>query len=569
MPIYFRMKMMLSLTFSSSSRNLLLQHYPNRSDNCSARLLSFSNSHHLQFSKRLTLCADSKPSAHPGRLTQAAAVTYGDIFRRLTASVVLFLGLGFTFGSCTCPALSTPVTFSPQAHPQTSNENGEGKRTMDVVDFDDEELQAAFEKWKDKTYALTVPLRIISLRNSFPPVWIKDFLSSQGRRVKLCPDFRCSFQDIFHELSIAFEKGVVNRKSAMAADVVALGDAWLSFAIKNGLIEPMQGVEDEDWFKNGLSDKWKVYLQRSNEGKLDSQGWIWSAPFRWGSVVIAYKKREFQKHNLAPINDWVDLWRPELAGRISMVDSPQEIIGAVLKYMGASYNTKDLDSEVIGGRNAVQQNLASLVKQVRLFDSRNYLKAFGVEDVWVAVGWSSDVLPAAKRMSNIAVIVPKSGASLWADFWAIPAATRLASSCDEIGGRVRGASPLVGQWIEFCLQSERESPFKVEVIPGATPYALDGTPPSAVEEMVSQEVLGRRPKLDTNLIASGVPPPDILSRCEFLEPLSDKALSDYRWLVSSVHKHQPESSLMARILHNVSFVLRRFLPFKMHQRKGV
>lgn len=55
--------------------------------------------------------------------------------------------------------------------------------------------------------------------------------------------------------------------------------------------------------------------------------------------------------------------------------------------------------------------------QVRLFDSMNYLKAFGVGDVWVAVGWSSDVIPVAKRMSNVAVVVPKSGASLWADLW--------------------------------------------------------------------------------------------------------------------------------------------------------
>lgn len=35
----------------------------------------------------------------------------------------------------------------------------------------------------------------------------------------------------------------------------------------------------------------------------------------------------------------------------------------------------------------------------------------------MAVGWSSDVLPVAKRMSNVAVIVPKSGTSLWADLW--------------------------------------------------------------------------------------------------------------------------------------------------------
>jgi spermidine/putrescine-binding protein len=47
----------------------------------------------------------------------------------------------------------------------------------------------------------------------------------------------------------------------------------------------------------------------------------------------------------------------------------------------------------------------------------NYLKSFSVGDVWVAVGWSSDVIPAAKRMSNVAVVVPKSGSSLWADLW--------------------------------------------------------------------------------------------------------------------------------------------------------
>jgi spermidine/putrescine-binding protein len=46
-----------------------------------------------------------------------------------------------------------------------------------------------------------------------------------------------------------------------------------------------------------------------------------------------------------------------------------------------------------------------------------YLKTFSVGDAWVAVGWSSDVLPIAKRMSNVAVVVPKSGTSLWADLW--------------------------------------------------------------------------------------------------------------------------------------------------------
>lgn len=47
-----------------------------------------------------------------------------------------------------------------------------------------------------------------------------------------------------------------------------------------------------------------------------------------------------------------------------MVNSPREVIGAVLKYMGASYNTSDISLQVSGGKIAVQQNLALLGKQV-------------------------------------------------------------------------------------------------------------------------------------------------------------------------------------------------------------
>lgn len=48
-----------------------------------------------------------------------------------------------------------------------------------------------------------------------------------------------------------------------------------------------------------------------------------------------------------------------------MVDSPREIVGAVLKYMGSSYNTTNIDSQVVGGKNAVLQQLNLLVQQVR------------------------------------------------------------------------------------------------------------------------------------------------------------------------------------------------------------
>ncbi|GMP84137.1 hypothetical protein CsSME_00037775 [Camellia sinensis var. sinensis] len=448
--------------------------------------------------------------------------------RQFTASAILLLGLGIRVCAAAASTQTPAIAVADRPtviedHIIQGNDHVEKSRTM--ANLEDKELNKAFEKWKSKTYALTVPLRIVALRGSIPPSWVKDFMQSQGRRAILCSETCGSLDDIFSDISSSLTKGKFDRKSALAADIVTVGDSWLNFAIKKGLIEPLQGVEDQDWFK-GLSDKWK---------------------------------------------DWADLWRPELAGKISMVDSPREVVGAVLKCMGAAYNTNNIDAQVVGGRNVVQQKLAQLKKQVRLFDSVHYLKAFGVGDVWVAVGWSSDVLPAAKRMSNVSVIVPKSGASLWADLWAIPAASRLTTNQNKIGGRVRGPSPLVEQWIEFCLQAGRAVPFQQEVIPGASPSALESDRACArVEEEESKELTTAKkgkPKLDTNLI-NGVPPPEILDQCEFLVPLSDAALADYQWLIASMQKpHLHHNGLIHRMQHFIFSIIQTLWPKKMGQSK--
>lgn len=40
---------------------------------------------------------------------------------------------------------------------------------------DNEEMERSFGVWKTKKFALTVPLRVVALRGSFPPSWIKVF----------------------------------------------------------------------------------------------------------------------------------------------------------------------------------------------------------------------------------------------------------------------------------------------------------------------------------------------------------------------------------------------------------
>ncbi|GAY49760.1 hypothetical protein CUMW_121550 [Citrus unshiu] len=104
-----------------------------------------------------------------------------------------------------------------------------------------------------------------------------------------------SIDGIVNNLSVPFNKVKAKSASYMAVDLVSVGDSWLSFAIKKRLIEPIAGAEDLDWFKC-LSHKWK-----NDAGENDPRGEIWVAPYRWGTMVRAYKKSKFQKHNLAPI----------------------------------------------------------------------------------------------------------------------------------------------------------------------------------------------------------------------------------------------------------------------------
>lgn len=86
---------------------------------------------------------------------------------------------------------------------------------------------------------------------------LQDFFEAQGKRLKFSPELRANLDGIFSEMSQCVEKGQVQPKSAMAADIVSIGDSWLSYAIRKGLLEPIKNAEEQDWF-HSLSGRWKV-----------------------------------------------------------------------------------------------------------------------------------------------------------------------------------------------------------------------------------------------------------------------------------------------------------------------
>lgn len=87
----------------------------------------------------------------------------------------------------------------------------------------------------------------------------QEFLGSQGKRVKLTAEFQGSLKSIFSDLSSTLESKKLTPRSAMAADLVTIGDSWLSKAVEGGLLRPIDHAEQFEWYQR-LGPKWQVFF---------------------------------------------------------------------------------------------------------------------------------------------------------------------------------------------------------------------------------------------------------------------------------------------------------------------
>lgn len=58
-------------------------------------------------------------------------------------------------------------------HASKVDDEKEREEERENISVEDRKLEEAFEQWKSKSFALTVPLTVVSLRGSVPPSWIK------------------------------------------------------------------------------------------------------------------------------------------------------------------------------------------------------------------------------------------------------------------------------------------------------------------------------------------------------------------------------------------------------------
>jgi putrescine transport system substrate-binding protein len=149
--------------------------------------------------------------------------------------------------------------------------------------------------------------------------------------------------------------------------------------------------------------------------------------YMWGTNGIGYNQKMVTALLPdAPLDSWALVFDPAVVSKIakcgiSVLDSPAEMMRAVLNYLGKDPNSQNPED--------VQAALATLLKirpYIRNINSSEYIEALANGDLCVAVGYNGDVLQARDRARDankgidIKYVVPKEGSILWFDMLAIP-----------------------------------------------------------------------------------------------------------------------------------------------------
>ena len=219
---------------------------------------------------------------------------------------------------------------------------------------------------------------------------------------------------------------------------------------------------------------------------------LYSIPFSWGTTGLIYNSEILDP----PPEDWGYLWENQnkLKKRMTLINDVREVMGAVLRMLGYSYNSKN-ENEI----KQAYEKLQSLKPAIAAFDTDAWRNQILAGDLLLAMCYSSDAVKITQENPKLKYITPKSGSSLWTDTIAIP----------KTSPNVDGAYT----WINFMLQPQVAAQMSQRL--GVATPNLEG-----------YEQLPKELQNNTSLF----PSESTIERCERLAPVGEfEAVYERYW----------------------------------------
>ncbi|HXA46491.1 MAG TPA: spermidine/putrescine ABC transporter substrate-binding protein [Burkholderiaceae bacterium] len=168
-------------------------------------------------------------------------------------------------------------------------------------------------------------------------------------------------------------------------------------------------------------------LKNANPAYLNTdfdKGNKFSVPYAYTITLIGYNDEKMKELGIN-VDSWAAIFDPailvKIKGKVTVLDSANELMAAALKYLG--YSANDTDEKH-------WQQAKDVIMKAKpywaAFNGTSYIKELTVGNIWLAHGYSNDMFQAdmdaqqAGRKFHIRSALPKEGAVLALDNMVIP-----------------------------------------------------------------------------------------------------------------------------------------------------
>jgi spermidine/putrescine-binding protein len=186
------------------------------------------------------------------------------------------------------------------------------------------------------------------------------------------------------------------KAGASGYDLVQPSDYWVGVMSREGLLAELDLSKIPNIANADPALPYELY----------DPGHKYSVPYQWGSAAIVVNTDKITQ----PIDSYTDLWNPDFAGKIVLLDDERQVIGMALLALGYSPNTTD-PAELAEAKDL----LLKLVPGVRLFDSDTPSTAILTGEADIGLTWNGEASIAHAENPAVTFVYPKEGTVFWYD----------------------------------------------------------------------------------------------------------------------------------------------------------
>ena len=206
------------------------------------------------------------------------------------------------------------------------------------------------------------------------------------------------------EFGVRLRYSTYESNEEMLAKVVTGNSGWdVVFPTHNrllpmsqyGLLAPLR----HDWLPN-LGNLAPAFRAPAWDPQMS-----WGVPYMWYGTGIVYNRIV----RPAPAA-WGDLWSERLTGRLTMLDDPEDVLGACLKKLHYPFSTGDAAQ-----LRAAQQQAIAQKRLLRAYLNAEVRDQLVAGDVLVAQLWSTTAQQAIDAAPQLAFAFPAEGFPFYAD----------------------------------------------------------------------------------------------------------------------------------------------------------